>query len=61
MSLDTSVPKDGMLRVAMRPELFLRLLFILAANSLDWIESARHRQISVQATQADARCIVHLF
>ena len=58
VSLDTSVPKDGMLRAEMRPGLFLRLLFILAANSLDWIESARHRQISVEATQADARCIV---
>lgn len=47
----------GVLRVEMRPELFLRLLFILAANSLDWMESSKVRQISVQARPVDGRCV----
>ena len=58
VTFDTSIPDGGMLRVEMRPELFLRLLFILATNSLDWIDNVRRRQIFVAATEADDRCVV---
>ena len=58
MTFDTSIPDGSILRAEMRPELFLRLLFILATNSLDWIDSARRRQIFVAATEADDRCVV---
>ena len=58
VGLSTRIPGRGVLRVEMRPELFLRLLLILAANSLDWIDSAKRREISVEAVPADGRCIV---
>ncbi len=58
VTFDTRIPDGGMLRAEMRPELFLRLLFILTTNSLDWIDSARRRQIFVAAAEADDRCVI---
>ena len=54
----TRITGNGVLRVEMRPELFLRLLFILAMNSLDWIDTAKRREISVEAVSADSRCVI---
>ena len=58
VTFNTRIPDGGMLRAEMRPELFLRLLFILTTNSLDWIDDARRRQIFVAAAEADDRCVI---
>ena len=58
VTFNTKIPDGGMLRAEIRPALFLRLLFILATNSLDWIDDARRRQIFVAAAKADDRCVI---
>jgi signal transduction histidine kinase len=50
------VPKEGVLRVEMRPESFHRVLHILAANSLDWFRRTASPEIRVHARDLGARC-----
>ena len=56
--LKTKVDSAGVVRAEMRPEVFLRLLYILAANSLDWIDGASRREILIEAGAANGRCEV---
>jgi signal transduction histidine kinase len=50
------VPKEGALRVEMRPESFHRVLHILTNNSLDWFRRTSSPEIKVQAKDLGARC-----
>jgi signal transduction histidine kinase len=43
-------------RVEMRPETFHRLLYILAANSLDWLHGIREPSIRISARRTDQKC-----
>lgn len=48
--------EGGLLRINTRPELLLRLLFILTTNALDWIEQVEKRKIQITARSKGKRC-----
>ena len=55
---NADTPKNEVLRADVRPEHFLRVLYILAENALHGIDGAKRRVISVKACPKGARCVV---
>jgi signal transduction histidine kinase len=51
-----AVPKQGVLRVEIRPESFHRILHILAANSLDWLHGVKEPEIRIKAVSLEDTC-----
>ena len=51
-------PRAGLLRTAMRPETFHRLMHILASNSLDWLGGVKAPMIRITVCAEAERCVV---
>jgi signal transduction histidine kinase len=56
--MEVVTPGAGLLRTAMRPETFHRLLHILASNSLDWLAGVKGAMIRITARTEAERCIL---
>jgi C4-dicarboxylate-specific signal transduction histidine kinase len=54
--MGSDVPRDGVLRVEMRPETFLRLMHILTTNSLEWLSHVKEPEIRLAAVARGSSC-----
>jgi signal transduction histidine kinase len=58
VAMKIATPRIGLLRTAMRPETFHRLMHILASNSLDWLGGIKDPTIRVSVRAEPERCVV---
>jgi signal transduction histidine kinase len=56
VNLELTLPDMGVLRVDMRPEIFQRLLHILASNAVDWMGRSKKREIKIVVSESAGFC-----